>query len=183
MLRRWSARFGGVAFSAALLGLATISDSFIYLTLQRKLGFDVKYLPLLFVATPAVYLVLAFPAGRLADRVGRPAVIVAGYAGMLALCAVLSSSLPAAVTAVTTVCLLGAFYAMTDGVFAAVASAELPAGQRATGLALVGTCNDVGRLVSSVVFGWLWSRGAADAAVVTFIPMLALALAVSGVVS
>lgn len=179
---RWSGRFGAVACSAALLGLATISDSFIYLTLQQKLGFDVTYLPLLFVATPAVYLVLAFPAGRLADRVGRPAVIIAGYVGMLVLYAVLSSPLPPVVTVVTTVCLLGAFYALTDGVFAAAASAELSAGQRATGLALVGTCNDVGRLVSSVVFGWLWSRRAADAAVVTFIPILLLALAVSGVV-
>ena len=63
--------------------------------------------------------------------------------------------------------LLGAFYAMTDGVFAALASSELPPERRATGLALVSTCNDVGRLVSSVFFGWhveprLSRRGGAD---------------------
>lgn len=180
---RCSARFYGIACAATLLGLATISDSFIYLTLQQKAGFDVKYLPLLFVATPAVYLVLAVPAGRLADRVGRPAVIAAGYLGLLALYAALSSPLPPVLVAVLTVGLLGAFYAMTDGVFAALASAELSAEQRATGLALVGTGNDVGRLVSSVVFGWLWSRGSPDAAVVVFVPMLLAAVAASGIIS
>lgn len=180
---RWTGRYRAVAISAAVLGLATISDSFIYLTLQQRLGFEMKYLPLLFVATPAVYLMLSVPAGRLADRIGRPSLIVAGYVTLLVLYAALWSPLPPAVLAILTVCLLGSFYAMTDGVFAAVASAESSAEQRATGLGLVGTCNDLGRLVSSVWFGWLWSRGAADTAVVTFIPMMLVAMLVSGVVS
>jgi MFS family permease len=72
---------------------------------------------------------------------------------------------------------------MTDGVFAALASSELPPERRATGLALVGTCNDVGRLVSSIVFGWLWSRGAPERAAQLFIPMLGLALVLSVVVT
>jgi MFS family permease len=179
----WSPRFIGIAGLAAIFGLATISDSFIYLSLQRKLGFATGYLPLLFVATPAVYLTLAIPAGRIADRVGRTAVIIGGYSAMLVLYVILSSS--ASSTAMIAICvlLLGAFYAMTDGVFAALASSELPPERRATGLALVGTCNDVGRLVSSIVFGWLWSRGAPERAAQLFIPMLGLALVLSVVVT
>ncbi len=83
-LRWWSPRFVMIAVLAGAFGLATISDAFIYLSLQRKLGFDHTYLPLLFVATPAVYLTLAIPIGRLADRVGRTAVIVGGYAALAA---------------------------------------------------------------------------------------------------
>ncbi len=64
--------------------------------------------------------------------------------------------------------LLGVFYAATDGVFAALASAELPVDRRASGLALVSAGNDAGRMFASVIFGWQWSRGAADAAVVPF---------------
>ncbi len=160
--------FWRVAGSAAVLGLASLSDSFIYLSLQRRLGFTAEYLPLLYIATPAVYLTLAAPVGRLADRVGSARVIMVGYGAMLALYFVLTSALPATTTAVLCVVLLGTFYAATDGVFAALASAVLPANQRATGLGLVGTLNDVGRMAASLTFGWLWTREAVGYAVVQF---------------
>lgn len=179
---RWSARFIGIALLATVFGLATISDAFIYLTLQRKLGFDTAYLPLLFVATPAVYLTLAIPFGRIADRIGRTVVIIAGYTALLLLYLVLSSAASSLATLVVCVVLLGSFYAMTDGVFAALASAELPAERRATGLAIVSTGNDVGRLVSSVFFGWLWSRSTPDAAAATFIPLLVMSIVLAIVV-
>jgi MFS family permease len=181
--RWWSARFVSIAAIAAILGLATISDAFIYLSLQRKLGFEAGYLPLLFVATPAVYLTLAVPAGRAADRFGRTSVIIAGYAAMLLLYVVLSWSASSLATMIVCVALLGSFYAMTDGVFAALASSELPPEHRATGLAIVSTCNDGGRLLSSVMFGWLWSRGTPDMAARSFIPLLAVSLGVSIVVT
>lgn len=174
--RWWSARFVGIAVLAGILGLATISDAFIYLSLQRKLGFEASYLPLLFVATPAVYLTLAIPLGRIADRIGRAWVILGGYSALLLLYVILSSAGSSLATIVICVFLLGTFYAMTDGVFAALASAELPAERRATGLALVSTCNDLGRLVSSVFFGWIWSRSTPDAAARFFIPLLAVGL-------
>jgi len=180
--RWWSPRFVTIAVLAFGFGLATISDAFIYLSLQRKLGFDHTYLPLLFVATPAVYLTLAIPIGRIADRVGRTSVIAAGYAALLLLYVILSSSASSLAVIAICVFLLGAFYAMTDGVFAALASSELPAERRATGLALVSTCNDVGRLVSSVFFGWMWSRGSPDAAARAFIPLMAVILVLAIVV-
>ena len=174
--RWWSPRFVMIAALAGGFGLATISDAFIYLSLQRKLGFDHTYLPLLFVATPAVYLTLAIPVGRIADRVGRTTVIVGGYAALLLLYGILAS--PGSSLAVIAMCvvLLGSFYAMTDGVFAALASSELPAERRATGLAVVSTCNDVGRLASSVFFGWMWSRSSPAAAATAFIPLMAMTL-------
>ena len=183
MPRWWSARFASLAILAGVLGLATISDAFIYLSLQNKVGFAQGYLPLLFVATPAVYLTLAIPVGRIADRVGRWPVILAGYSALLALYVILSVSASSMAIIATCVLLLGAFYAMTDGVFAALASSELPAERRATGLGIVSTCNDVGRLASSLVFGWLWSRGTPGAAARMYIPALVIALAFSVVVT
>jgi MFS family permease len=159
-----NARFSRVTVSAAVLGLATVSDSFVYLSIQRLLGFPVEYLPLLYVATPGVYLSLATPVGRIADRFGSARVIIAGYLAMVVLYLTLGSGLPPMVIGVTAVILLGLFYASTDGVFAALASAELPVERRAAGLAAVSTANDVGRMFASILFGWLWSTGAtADA--------------------
>ena len=175
------ARFTRVAASAAVLGLATVSDSFIYLSLQRVLGFPVEYLPLLYVATPGVYLSLATPAGRVADRFGATRVIIVGYLAMLVLYLTLGSSLPAIVVGVGAVVLLGIFYAATDGVFAALASATLPPERRAAGLAAVSTANDVGRMFASVLFGWLWSTGATTDALRYFQAGLIVALCVVAV--
>jgi hypothetical protein len=61
---------------------------------------------------------------------------------------------------VTIACLLllGAFYAATDGVLAAVAGASVPAEIRASGIAAAQTVVAVARLFASVGFGalWLW---------------------------
>ncbi len=169
-------RFQVLAASSAALGLLTISDAFLYLVLQRRLQFTEAYLPLLFVATPAVYLLLAVPMGRLADRVGRARVIVGGYAVLLAVYGLLLSGLTGAAAVVLCVALLGVYYAATDGVMMALASALLPPTLRGTGLSLVTTVNNMGRVVASLGFGWLWSRYAAATAVAVFAVSLAVTL-------
>ena len=63
-------RFLYLGVAGSLLGVATISDGFVYLGLQRTLDFEPGVFPLLFVATAAMYMILAVPVGRLADRVG-----------------------------------------------------------------------------------------------------------------
>jgi MFS family permease len=174
-------RFSRVAISAAVLGLATVSDSFVYLSIQRLLGFPVEYLPLLYVATPAVYLSFATPVGRIADRFGSARVIIAGYLAMLMVYLTLGSGLPPMVIGIAAVVLLGVFYAATDGVFAALASAELPAERRGSGLAAVSTANDVGRMFASILFGWLWTTGATADALRHFQIGLVVALCVVAV--
>jgi hypothetical protein len=108
-------------------------------------------------------------------------VIITGYLAMLIMYVVLGSSLPPLVIGVTAVVLLGIFYAATDGVFAALASATLPAERRAAGLAAVSTANDVGRMGASIIFGWLWSSGAAADAIGHFQIGLIVALCVVAV--
>lgn len=46
--------FGLLVLAAAALGLATMSDGFVYLGLQRRLDFDTRFLPLLYVGTALV---------------------------------------------------------------------------------------------------------------------------------
>jgi MFS family permease len=155
----------GVGFA---LSLATTSDGFIYLGLQQKLGFAGRNLPLLFVATSLVYMLLAVPVGRLADKLGRRRVFVSGYALLLIVYAALV--LPSVGTAGTILVLLalGAFYAATDGVLMALASAILPADARASGLALVVTATSIGRLFASVAFGLAWTLVGVHSAVIVF---------------
>jgi MFS family permease len=169
-------RFRTLVVAAGVLAIATISDGFVYLGLQRTLGFSLTAFPLLFVGSAAVYMALAIPVGRLADRVGRRLVFVAGYALLLPVYAVLllpAAGIPGLVLAL---CALGTYYAATDGVLQAIASAVLPEGLRASGLALLVTATSLAKLVSSVAFGLVWTLGGLEVAAAAFTAALVAAL-------
>jgi MFS family permease len=154
--------------AGGVLNLATMSDAFLYLTLQRRLEFQLSFFPLLYVATAAIYMVLALPAGLLADRIGRARVFTGGY--LLLLLAYSALFLPSAGGAEVVVCLvlLGGYYAGTEGVLMAMASARLPDDLRSSGMALVMTVSNLSRLAASILFGWLWTWRGVEFAVAAF---------------
>jgi MFS family permease len=141
----------------AALGLATISEGFLYLMLQRRLSFSIGFFPLLYVGTALCYCVLAVPAGQLADRVGRGPVFVGGYTVLLGVYALLALPTGGHSALFGCLLLLGIYYAATDGVLAALASATLPFGLQASGLALLSTAIGLSRLMGSVLLGALWT--------------------------
>ena len=170
--------FASVLATATVLGLATLGDAFLYLTLQDRLGFDIGLFPLLYVATSLVFMVLAVPVGGLADRVGRARVFAGGYVALLGVYALLV--IPGgAMSVVGAVLLLGAFYAATDGVLMALASESLPPHLRTSGMALVATAVSLARFGSSVLFGLLWTTVGVHTAVLGFACGLAGALTVA----
>ncbi|MFB6577061.1 MFS transporter [Streptomyces sp. NPDC056402] len=160
-------RLRNLAVCAVLLGLTTVSDAFVYLLLQRRTGIGDQWFPLMPLGTAAVFLLLAVPAGALADRIGRRTVFLVGHALLLAgygllLWAPAWPALPYLVLA-----LHGMFYAATDGVLPAAVAATVPGELRATGMALVGTGQALARFGCSLAFGaaWtLWGTGPALAA-------------------
>lgn len=173
-------RFRALVITGALLSLVTISDSFIYLTLQRRLDIGVTAFPLLYVGTSLFTAFFSIPCGRLADRVGRKRVMLGGY-GILALVYVMTL-LPAAgglVLIAASVFLLGLFYAATDGVFTAMASVALPKSHSGSGLAVLATATNLARLVASVAYGFFWSRGGMNQATLVFLLAIVLAIGVA----
>src|SRR5690349_16858656 len=73
-----------LAICALLLGLATVSDSFVYLVLQHRFDVPVQWFALLPLGTSAAFLTLTVPLGRLADRFGRWRVFLGGHVLLLA---------------------------------------------------------------------------------------------------
>ncbi|MFE9373424.1 MFS transporter [Streptomyces sp. NPDC006711] len=145
---------------AFLLGLATVSDSFVYLLLQRRLGVPDRWFALLPIGTAAAFLLLAIPLGRLADRLGRRQVFLGGHAALLLAYVLLltgghGSGGP--VLASLTLALHGAFYAATDGVLMAAAAGSVPAALRSSGLALIQTGQALARFACSIAFGAAWT--------------------------
>lgn len=161
---------------AAVFGVVTIGDGFIYLVLQSRASFATQWFPLLYVGTNVAYLVLAIPLGRLADKWGRMRLFIVGHGALLA--AYLCAALPSTGATATLACLLllGIFYAATDGVLAALAGQFSTPASRASGIAAAQTVVALSRLVASVGFGVLWFAVGRQNAIVLAAAALAIAI-------
>ena len=174
-------RFRALVAAASLLGVATISDAFLYLALQRHLELSPMVFPLLFVGASLAYMLLAVPVGRLADRVGRGRVFLAGHALLLPVYASLLAPSGGLVALAIALALVGASYAATDGVLAALASATLDENVRGSGLAVLTTATNLARFLASVGFGALWTFAGLHTAIIVCGVALIVAMVVTAV--
>ncbi|WP_225800702.1 MFS transporter [Streptomyces sp. NK15101] len=165
-----------IVLCAALLGAATVGDSFLYLLLQRRLDLDATWFPFLPLGAAAVYLLLAVPAGRLADRFGRRRPLLYGHGALLLAYGLLLAPVPGAAALVGVLLLLGVFYAATDGVLMALTAPFLAEGRQAGGLAVVQTAQALARLGAAVAFGAVWTASGPGTALLVALLALAGAL-------
>ena len=173
--------FRALVLISTALALTTLSDSFIFLTLQRKLDLSLSLFPLLYVGMALVYMVLAIPMGRLADRIGGRQIFFAGYALLgLAYGLLLLPGLPQAMS-LGILLLLGLYYAATDGVLSAMASSMLPEQWRTTGLAIMTTGTGLARLLASFGYGALWTYLGPSQALTLFLVALSITVVVAWV--
>ena len=168
-----------LALAATMLGLLTIGDAFIFLGYRRVADIRLEFFPLLFTGMSLVYLLLAVPVGRLADRIGRRVVLLAGYAVLGLVYVVLLDPPPGVLGLVAVIGGLGLFYAATDGVLMAAASELLGPRARATGLAVVATGTAIGRFGASLLFGLVWTRYGPETAFTWFAVAMPVAVLVS----
>ncbi|SER86304.1 Sugar phosphate permease [Lentzea xinjiangensis] len=148
-------QFRRTTVSAGLLGLATVSDAFVYVLVQKATNISLGYLPLLPLGTAVVFLAAAAPLGKLSDRLGRWRMFLIGHGLLLGVYALLFIPRGGMGVAIAALLLHGLFYAATDGVLSAKVSESAPESLRASGLSVVQTGQALGRLVSSVAFGLL----------------------------
>jgi MFS family permease len=168
--------------AAAALSLTTVSDAFLYLLIQRHVGFSTGLFPLLYVGSAACYLVLAIPAGRLADRIGRRVAFLGGHALLGAAYFITMKQDLGLLSLGGCLLFLGGYYALTDGVLMALATTLCPPDKRASGMAVVGSVTSGARFIASIGFGALWTWYGADTAVTVFSWGLAGAIALAGLI-
>lgn len=172
-------RFRAVVIAAGAVSIASVTDGLLYLVLQRQFAFDPARITLLFVGTPLCYFLLAGPFGVIADRIGTARLFVAGHLSLLAVYGMLWVGVTHAAGVGAVLLGLGAYYAATDGILAAMAALTLPADDRATGLGLLATCTTAGRGLAAVAFGALWTYASTGTALATFAALLAAGIGVS----
>lgn len=174
-------RFRSIAGVGVLLSVVTIADGFLYLVLQQRTGVTAGFFPLFYVATAGFYMLLSIPMGLAADRYGRALVLLSGY-GVIGLiyAVLLFQAGDDFTTPILCLFLFGLYYAATEGVLMALASAAIPAELRTSGLAVLATAIGLGKMMSSLLFGGLWEAyGAQTASWVffgAFIPSLLISV-------
>ncbi|NUR55979.1 MAG: MFS transporter, partial [Acidobacteria bacterium] len=174
--------FAPLLLVGLVLGIPTISDAFVFLSLQRALDMGASAFPLMYVATSLFTALCSVPMGRLADKSGRTVVLIGGYAVLAVVYAVLLVPSATFVTAALALALLGAYYAATDGVLTAMAAAVLPKKAAGSGLSYLATVTNVARLFASILFGLLWERIGIRPATSVFLVGLVVAIAAAAVV-
>lgn len=171
--------FHTLAASGAVLSLATASDGFVYLLLQRNTNSAASIFPLFAFVTAVFYVLFSLPFGKWADRRGGKQVFLGGYVLLLAIYVLLLNPGLGKGAQFATLGLFGAYYAATDGVLAALASRVIAPELRSSGLAMLNTVTSLCRFGSSVLFGWLWNAGTMRTPIWTFLFGLTGAIMVS----
>ena len=149
--------FLAVTTVAALTSFVVVSDAFLSSPAAMEAGRRRCIDPAAFRGHRHIYLILAAPLGRLADRVGRATVFLIGQGSMVLVYAGIAMLDVGLWTLLLVLLLHGAYYAATDGVVAALISGSTPSEVRASGLAALNTATSLTRLASSVVVGIIWS--------------------------
>ena len=146
--------FWGIAAAGAALSLARFSEAFLVLRAEN-VGVALAYAPLVMVGMNAVFALVAYPAGRLADRLGPQGLLAAGTAMLVAADLVLAFAANALALAAG-VALWGLHMGLTQGLLAAMVAAKAPPERRGTAFGVYNLACGAALLSASVLAGALW---------------------------
>lgn len=135
--------------------LAASSDAFLLLR-GRELGFSLRELFLLLVPFNLLAALLAIPAGRLSDRMGRIPFLLVGWT-VYGLCYALMGWADSRGLFAGAFLLYGAFYGLTEGVEKALLGDLLHPDHRGLGYGAFQMAVGAGTLLASLLMGWMWT--------------------------
>ena len=154
LARELGPAFWGVVAVGTALTLARFSEAFLILRGQ-DLGLAIAYAPLVLVAMNVTYALVAYPAGKLADRVSRTKLLAAGTACLIAADLVLALATGVAALAAGVV-LWGIHMGLTQGLLAAMVAGTAPEQLRGTAFGVFNLFSGMAMLVASALAGALW---------------------------
>jgi MFS family permease len=139
-----------------LFTIGNSSDMFLILRAQQ-LGMGTRQIVLLFAAFNAVYVLSAYPAGVLSDRIGRKRVLIAGMAVFALVYAGFGlARAPAAIWPLFAI--YGLYQGLTDGTSRAFIVDLVAPEHRATALGVFAMAAGLATFPASVIAGVLWQK-------------------------
>ena len=175
-LRQLPRAYWWVVGLGALFTLARFSEAFLVLRAQQG-GLPIAWAPLVLIAMNVVYSVLAYPFGRLADRMAHRTLLAIGLGVLIAADAALAAAGHGVLLWVG-IALWGMHMALTQGLLATMVAATAPASLRGTAFGVFNLAGGLALLVASALAGWLWDRTGPASTFIAGAVISALALAV-----
>ncbi|MGH9312094.1 MAG: MFS transporter [Vicinamibacterales bacterium] len=145
-----------------LFSLGNASDAFLLLRLI-DVGVAAVWIPLLWAALHVVKSSSSIYGGRLSDRLGRKRLIVAGWLWYTLLYAGFAC-FDGAAALIALFIAYGFYFGLTEGVEKALVADLAPPGVQGTAFGLYNGLLGAGALVSSLLFGWLWTAASPEIA-------------------
>jgi MFS family permease len=153
-LRKLPVAFWSVVVIGAVFTLARFSEAFLILR-AHDAGLSLAWTPLALVVMNLTYVVSAYPAGKLSDRVGRVGLLALGLAVLIAADMVLALGLGIA-TVLFGIAVWGFHLGLTQGLLAAMVADTAPADLRGSAFGVFYLVSGVATLVASLLAGVLW---------------------------
>lgn len=148
--------FWTLAIVAAFFTLARFSEAFLILR-GSVLGLPIVWTPLVLVVMNIAYMLSAYPAGRLADRLSRVHLLMFGCVILIVANVVLAMA-TTPVFALVGAALWGLHMGFTEGIFATMVADAAPAQLRGTAFGVFNLLRGVLLLLASVIAGLLWDQ-------------------------
>jgi len=146
---------------AVLFTLGNSSDVFLILR-ATDIGIKEAHVPLLYLCFNLVYSLISFPAGILADRIGKKRVILAGFLVFGFVYLGFARASEAWHIWGLFMC-YGVFMGLTEGIHKAYLSTVIPGHLKATGFGIYNSFTGLAVLPASVIGGRLWDLFGAPA--------------------
>ena len=165
-------RLIGVGF---LFGLARFSESFLVLK-AMDVGLAAAWSPLVLALYALAYMLLAYPAGSISDRMDPKTLLLGGIALLIVadLWLAVATDLWAVFAAVA---LWGTHMALTQGIFARMIADSAPDHLRATSFGAFWFVSGLAAFLASLAAGLLWDRDGSSATFIASAGAAAVALA------
>lgn len=160
MLKELGGAYWWVVVVGAIFTLARFSEAFLILR-ARQTGLSDALAPAVFVLMNVVYALSAYPAGHLADKMDRRALLAGGLVVLVAADIALARAdglLPAAIG----IALWGLHMGLTQGLLATLVAAAAPANLRGTAFGFFNLASGIAMLAASVLAGFLWDKAGAS---------------------
>jgi MFS family permease len=155
-----SPRYYYILFAVGLFSLGNSSDMFLVLRAQSA-GIPATHAPLLGLVFNITYTAFSWPAGKLADRVSKYALVSGGYTVFAIVYAVFAYA-PSRAALWVMMSFYGLFYAFTAPVLKTVVASSAPAEARGRAFGIFYFVTSVAALLASVLTGELWKHYGAE---------------------
>jgi MFS family permease len=155
-IKRLSATYWWVVVVGAVFTLARFSEAFLVLRAQQS-GIPLALTPLVMVVMNLVYAGVAYPFGKLSDRMNHKTLLAWGLVVLVCADLVLASN-DHWITVIAGVALWGVHMGMTQGLLATMVADTAPADLRGTAYGVFNLVSGVAMLIASAVAGLLWDQ-------------------------